>query len=553
MTTTTTPPAPTRPAARNTHPLAGTGTLIHFILRRDRVRLPVWIGSLSFITVALIAALPDIYLDAADRQVRAELMTNPGTRAISGPGYGLDDYTFGAMVANEYLSWVAIFVALMSILLMVRHTRAEEETGRAELVRSYVVGRHAQTTAALVVISAASLLVGLLIALGTGSLGLESIDWSGSLLFGAALASIGVVFAAITAVTAQVNEHARGAAGLAGTAFGVAYLLRAAGDMSEPGGGTVSWLSPVGWAQQTRVYVDDRWWPLLLSAALTVVAVALAYRLSTRRDVGAGLVRSRPGAPTAPATLSSTLGLAWRLHRASVMWWGAALLIFGLGYGSLVSEVESFVEEFSAMESMVEVIGGDTVIETFLAMIVSLMAIAAAVFATLTVLRLRSEESAGRAEPVLATATSRMRWVASHLAVAALGSAVILLLGGAGLGVTVSATLGDATVLPDLLGAAAAYLPAVWLTAAFGVALFGAVPRASVLVWLVIAYAAVIGSFAAILDLPDWTLDLSPFGHIPALPAVDMNWTPVAVLTLIAAVLTLIGLVGFRSRDLETK
>ena len=553
MTTTTTPPAPTRPAARKSHPLTGTGTLIRFMLRRDRVRLPVWIGSLSLITVGLIAALPDIYLDAADRQVRAELMTNPGTRAVSGPGYGLDDYTFGAMVANEYLSWIAIFVALMSILLMVRHTRTEEETGRAELVRSNVVGRHAQTTAALVVIGGASLLVGLLIALGTGSLGLESIGWSGSWLFGAALASIGVVFAAITAVTAQVNEHARGAAGLSGAAFGVAFLLRAAGDMSEPGGGAASWFSPIGWAQQTRVYVDDRWWPLLLPAALTVVAVAFAYGLSTRRDVGAGLVQSRPGAPTAPATLSSPLGLAWRLHRASVMWWGLALLIFGLGYGSLVSEVESFVEEFSAMENMLEVIGGDTVIDTFLAMIVSLMAIATAVFATLTVLRLRSEESAGRAEPVLATAISRMRWVASHLAVAALGSAVILLLGGAGLGLTVSATLGDAGVLPDLLGAAVAYLPAVWLTAAFGVALFGAVPRASVLVWIVIAYAAVIGSFAAILDLPDWTLDLSPFGHIPALPAVDMNWTPVVVLTVIAAVLATIGLVGFRRRDLETK
>jgi ABC-2 type transport system permease protein len=251
--------------------------------------------------------------------------------------------------------------------------------------------------------------------------------------------------------------------------------------------------------------------------------------------------------------LSSAPGLAWRLHRASVMWWSVALLAFGLGYGTLVSEVESFAEEFSAMQDFLDVIGGEVVIDTFLAMIVSLMSVAVAVFAVLTVLRLRSEESAGRAEPVLATATSRMRWVASHLTVAVVGSAVVLLLGGLGLGITASAALDDPAVLPRLLGAALAYLPAVWLTAGLGVALFGVVPRASVLVWLVIVYAGVIGSFAAILDLPDWTLNLTPFGHIPALPAVAMDWTPVLTLTAIAAGLVALGLTGFRRRDLETK
>ena len=28
-------------------------------------------------------------------------MTNPAAVMLSGPGYGLDDYTLGAMVANE--------------------------------------------------------------------------------------------------------------------------------------------------------------------------------------------------------------------------------------------------------------------------------------------------------------------------------------------------------------------------------------------------------------------------------------------------------------------
>lgn len=551
--TTTTATAPARTAAPGGRSrLAGTGTLIRFILRRDRVRLPVWIVAITLFTYGSVASLPTIYLDESDLQARADLMTNPGLRVVSGPGYGLDDYTFGAMIAQEYLSWVAIFVALMSILLMVRHTRAEEETGRAELVRAAVVGRHASLTAAVTVVGGASIVLGAVLALSVGSLGLDDVPWGSSLLFGAATASVGLVFTAVTAVTVQVNEHARAAGGLAGAAFGLAFLLRAAGDMTEIGGGPLSWLSPVGWAQQTRAYVDDRWWPLLLSVALSAVLLAAAYWLSVRRDVGAGLVQTRPGAASAGRLLSGPLGLAWRLHRTSVMWWTLALVGFASGYGTLVGEVETFVEDFSAAQDMLDFVGGDSFLNAFLASIISLAAVLTAVFAVLTALRPRSEETSGRAEPVLATATSRTRWLGSHVAVAVVGSAVILGLAGLGIGLTASATL-DQDVVPDLLGAALAYLPAVWVTAGLAVALYGLVPRATLLVWLVIAYAGLIGSFAAILGLPDWTLDLSPFGHVPALPAVEMAWTPVVVLTAIAVGLIALGLYGFRQRDLETK
>ncbi|MFP3913229.1 MAG: ABC transporter permease, partial [Actinomycetota bacterium] len=316
----------TRLAFGGSHsPLTGTVPLVRFMVRRDRIRLPVWILSIVLFTLASVAALPDIYPSEAERQARSALMENPGTRAISGPGYGLDDYTFGAMVSHELLSWIAIFAALMGIFTVVRNTRTEEETGRAELVQSSRVGRHATTTAALVVAVAASALLGALLASGLASLGVEGIGWESSVLFGAAVASIGVVFAAVAAATVQVNEHSRGANGLAGAAFASAYLLRAGGDMTEVGGGIASWLSPIGWAQQTRVYVADRWWPLLLSLALSGILVGVAYSLSTRRDVGAGLFESRPGPAHAPGSLSSALGLAWRLQRIGMLWWGLAL------------------------------------------------------------------------------------------------------------------------------------------------------------------------------------------------------------------------------------
>lgn len=279
----------------------------------------------------------------------------------------------------------------------------------------------------------------------------------------------------------------------------------------------------------------------------------VALRLSARRDFGAGLVRPRPGPATRSRLLSTPLGLAWRLHRTSVRWWGVAMLAFGLGYGGLAGEVERFAGELSGtVKEWLEGIGGASLVDSWLAVIASLVGVTVAIFAVLAVLRPRSEENAGRAEPVLAAAVSRTGWVGSHLAVALGGGALLLLLSGLGLGITASAALGDAGVLPRMVGATLAYLPAVWLTVGLGVALFGLVPRATLLVWVVIAYSALIGTFASLMGLPDWTVDLSPFGHVPLLPAVDVRWTPLAVLTAIAAGLTVIGLYGFRRRDLAT-
>lgn len=550
MTATLTPTSDRAPASSGSV-LTGAGTLVRFMLRRDRVRLPAWIVGITLFTLASVAALPDLYPSAADRQARATLMENPGTRAIGGPGYGLDDYTLGAMIAHEFVSFIAIFVALMSIFVVVRHTRLEEETGRAELVRSSRVGRHATTTAALSVAFGANLVLGALMAVSIGSLGLESVGWGGSLLLGAGLAAIGVVFAAVAAVTVQLNEHARGASALAGAALALAYTLRAAGDMAEPGGNVLSWLSPIGWAQQTRVYVDDRWWPLALALGLTLVLVVSAYRLSTRRDVGASLVQTRPGPGHAHDNLATPLGLAWRLHRASVAWWGIAVSLFAFGYGTLASEVERFVSEMSVIQDAVTDIGG-TIIDAWLAIIILVFAVLAVVFAVLAVGRARSEESSGRAEPVLATGVSRSRWLSSHLVIALAGSAALMALTGLGLGISAASTLGDSALIGRILGATLAHVPAIWFVTGIAVVLFGLASRAMSLVWIVVGYAGLVGWLGQLLRFPAWAIDLSPLGHTPLLPAEEVRWPPLVVLSLLTIALLVAGFAAFRRRDMAT-
>ena len=542
--------ATTVAAATSGSALTGTAALARFMLRQDRIRIAAWILSLTVFTVGAAASFPQNYPTAADRQTIAATMDTPASIAMLGVNYGgVDGYTYGAMVSHQMLAFSTIVVGLMSVLLLVRHTRTEEATGRAELVRGNVVGRHAATTAALIVVAVANVLLAALMAVGLGASGIDTVTWAGSLLFGTAHAAVGLVFASIAAVAVQVTEHPRGASGMAIAAIGLAYGLRAIGDIGD---GTLSWLSPVGWAQATQVYVNDRWWPLLVAVAATILLVAVAFALSTRRDVGAGLRAPRPGTPAASNALANPLGFALRLHRANLIGWAVAMFVLGTMYGSVLADAEQMLGSNEAMTELLAAIGGANVAETFAALITTIMAIFAAIYAVIAAQRMRSEETAGRAEPVLATGLSRTRWVASHLAIAMIGSAVVLLAGALGLGLAGAAATEDASLLPRLLGAALAYAPALWVAIAAVAALYGLLPRASALAWVIVGYSFIVTYLGAILQFPDWMNDLSPFGHIPQLPVDELTLTPLFVLTAITAGLIAVGLATFRHRDLQS-
>jgi ABC-2 type transport system permease protein len=546
MTTTTTRPAVVTHDRGST--LTGAGALVRFILRRDRVRIPVWLAALTITSVATAQSFRDLYGDDADRAQVAETMGTPAGLAMTGPAHYLENYTLGAMMSHQMLGFMAIMVGLMSVLQLVRHTRAEEETGRAELVRANVVGRHAHLVAALTVVAAVNVVLALLIAAGLGGLGMDGITWSGALLYGAGHAAAGLVFVAVAAVTVQITEHARGAAGLALAVVGVAYVLRAAGDVGDNG---LSWLSPIGWVQATWAFLENRWWPLLPALALAAVLVAVAFTLGTRRDVGAGLRQPRPGAAAASNALAHPVGFALRLHRGLMSGFGIAMLLLGITYGSILGEAEGMLAGIEVFQDAIAGIGGASIAESFASMVMVIMAIIASVYVVMAMLRPRAEENAGRAAPVLATALSRVRWLGSHLVVVMIGSVVMLLAAGLGIGLSGASSTGDSSMVGSLLGAALAYLPALWVTAGVVVVLVGLVPRAAALAWVVPLYAFLVGYLGQILQFPGWMNNLSPFGHVPQLPADDLDLLPLVLLTALAAALTIGGLLAFRAREVE--
>jgi ABC-2 type transport system permease protein len=525
--------------------LAGTGTLIRFILRRDRFRLIVWIGAVVGLMVSFAATSVDLFPTPESLQARAAVMDSPIGVAFSGPRIGLDNYTYGAYLSNEYVGFLAVTLALMSVFLIVRNTRLEEQTGRSELVRANAVGRHAPATAALTVLVGAQLLIGILLALllpGTG-LGLSV---EGSWLFSAAVVSVGIGFAALTLLIAEISSHSRMAVGFAATAVGIAYMIRALGDIQDS---ALSMVSPIGWAQATSPFVDDVWWPPLLGIAFMVVAVWGAFILATRRDFGEGIVASRAGPREASPSLGRPLGLAWRLQRGLLIGWGVGMFILAATYGGLVREVETFAGENPFIEEALAAIGGGSLSESWASMLGFMMMALVASFAVQATLRLRAEETGQRADQVLATPVERWRWMGSHLLIAALGSALIALLVGFGFGLSAGSATSDWSWIGAMILATMSHLPSVVFVAGFAVALFGLLPRLTYLAWVLITIVW-IGWLGVIVGLPEWISNLSPFGHEALVPADDLNVASFIVISAIAVGLVIAGFFGFQRRDI---
>jgi len=534
-------------------PLANTGALARLAFRRDRIMLPAWVYVITAAIASNSYSLNKLYPSAA---ARADLAASGGRNPALVFLYGrLWGDSLGAVSAWRYGVWAAIFAALMSVFLVVRHTRADEEAGRLELVGSAAVGRLAALTAGLLVALAANMVLAVLLVVVLVVLGLPV---AGSVAFALAITTCGVAFAAVAALAAQLAAGARAARGIAIGVLGAAYLLRAVGDASGAGGVSwLTWLSPLGWTELTRPYTSDRWWVLALPLALTAAATAGAYVLAVLRDHGAGLLPDRPGAAAASAWLRSSFGLAWRLQRGTLYGWAAGFAFTFAASGAAAKGIGSLLGGSSQLRNAFTRLGGQAgITDAYLAAIMSLAGLAAAAYATSAVLRLRAEETGGQAEPLLATAIGRTRWGLSHIAVAVAGTAILLAVAGVAAGLGYGLRTGSAgPEVARLLGAGLAQLPASLAVAGAAVVLFGLAPRASVAgAWTVVGVLVLIALFGQVLRLSQPILDVSPFTHVPKLPgaAVTVHTTgaPLLWLSLVVVALVATGLAGLHRRDI---
>lgn len=526
---------------------AGTGALLRLALRRDRFLIPLCVIGLVALAGGSAKSTVDLYQGQDAVDAARALLASPAIVAMYGPVANPDNPDSFAVFKTLLLG--GVFVALLAFVLVRRHTRTEEEAGRTELVGAGAVGRRAPLTAAVLLASLTVLLTAVLAALSLVGTGLGA---AGSIAFGVAWAGIGLTFTGVTAVAAQLTTTTRGAGAWALGALGLAYVLRAVGDTSTGAASALTWVSPLGWAQKIEVFGANRLVVGLIPLAAFVVLVGAAFALQERRDVGAGLLPSRPGPARAAASLRSPLALAWRLQRATLLGWAVAYTALGVVLGGVASSVGTIATS-PQMQDLLHKLGGNagSLTDTFISTEVQFLSIGAAAYGISAGLRLRSEESDLHTEQVLATSTPRRAVLGSHCVIALLGSALLMVLLGVTLAAgTASQSGGFGAALGHLLPSALATIPAVWVCVGLALAIFGSAPKIVYAAWALLAAFVVVGEFGSLFNLPERVMDVSPFVHAVVAPGGSVTATPLLVLVALAAALLAAAGVTFRRRDI---
>ncbi len=525
--------------------MTGMGAFLRAFARRDRWMVLSFVVGITILYWSQAPSVDGIYTTRkAFEEAAAMMESNPAFIAMTGPARALD--TTGGQVAWQSTAFGAVVAGLMSMFLIGRHTRAEEESGRDELLRAGAVSRRTPMTAALVVTAVANVLVGIGVAASLVAYGLAV---PGALSLGIGVIWTGLAFGAVALLATQLTSSTRAAYGITGSVIGVSYGLRAVGDVS---GGGLSWLSPIGWYQGMHAYSGERWWPLLLLVAFTALVTVAAYAAFDRRDFGDGVWPSRPGPANAGPNLRSALGLSWTLQRGSLVGWASGMLLGGVALGSIGDDVKSLLGDSELSQDMF-IGGAGALVDSFYATAALMLALIASAYTVSNALRPRTEEDEGRLEALVATAMPRSRWWLGNTLITASGSVVMLAAAGAGLGLGFAFTTGEWDRFGDLFGSTLLLFPGLVVLGGFTGLLVGARPKWSVLGWLVLLFCAVVLMFGQVLRFPSWVIDLSPFSHLGRFPAEPVSWGPLAVVLLAGLSLGAAGLVAFQRRDLISR
>lgn len=523
--------------------ITGTATLLPVTAKANVRSIAPWIAGVTALSVSSILAYRLIFPDAADRQALSfAIGANPALSLIFGPARNL-------MTNDGFNAWRsgalgAFFTGLMAILTVVATSRADEDSGRAELLASGVLGRQARLAVAVALTCAASVALGVICFLLTIAVGGAVVP---SALLASTFTASGLMFTGVATVAVQLGADARSAGSIAIAVLGICFVVRGFID-SVDAPSWASWATPFGWLEHVRPSTDENPWPLLLALALAAVLIGVGFALDMRRDFGAGIVPPRPGPARAGAT-ASIRGLALRLNRASLITWFVAFAGLGVVFGYLATSVTDLLRSNAALSEVLAAGGGRLPNPTFafLVTILQLIGLITAVAGVQVVNRILFEENEVRVEPLLAAAVRRPAYLASNVVLAYLAAAVYLVVAATVIGVVASES---GVAIGDVVAQAALTIPAVWTLIAVAAAAAGARPEVRMAGWLAIIATFGLTILGPTFKLPGWALSISPLHHVPNVTAAHQQWTGLAIVGGIFLLFNVVAFAGYRRRDI---
>src|SRR5699024_1808462 len=492
-------------------------TLFVLYLKRDWKKIIVWILGLGLFSAAFVPAFKEI-AKGQGLLGMYETLQNPAMISMVGPTpvETASDYTLGAMYAQEMLLFCGLFAMIIAVLHVVSHTRKEEDLGLSELVRSFQIGRQANSLAAIVETIFINVLLAFFIGGVMMSFGADTISAEGSFLFGASVGIAGIIGAGIALVMAQIMPTSSAATGSALGVIGLLYIVRAGTDVSNV---DLSIFNPLGWTYLTYPFTENNWILLIFALIFSVIMVIIAFVLEGGRDMGAGYLPEREGQESAKKSLLSVRGLFIKINKGVMIGWLIAFVVMGAAYGSIYGDMQTFLESNEMMEQMFSR-SGVSIEESFTGTIMMVMIGLVSILPIAVVNKLFSEESRLHLSQLYATKVTRSRfyWTTIGLAIVA-GLAGILLAAG-GLGGTAITDMGDSQsmYIIDFLAAGYNFLPSVLFIIGRAAITLGWAPKLGKVVYVYLGYSIVLNYFGGILVLPEWFSKTAIQSWIPQMP-----------------------------------
>jgi ABC-2 type transport system permease protein len=501
----------------------------------------MWVVAMGAIVGTVGVAFNRLYPTLTSRRALLSLADSPVLRSILGPLLGPE--TTGGLVAWRMGSILVVILGLATTFLVVRHTRAEEQHGRGDLVAAAPVGRGAPVLAALV--DAAALDAAAAVAMTLALLALSQ-NAGNAVLFACAVAASAWCFGAVAAIASQFAATSKAANGVAASVIAVAFLLRALGELYAS---WLVWLSPLGWVGRAQPFATAKPAVLALPLCLGVVAGAAAVWIAADRERGRGLRRERP--PVSHPMGGTPRSLAWRLERTAIVVTLGGAGAYSIVVGSIVGLFNTFAHSSPTFLQAIERLGGTHVLEdAFTTTMAIFGGVAMAAWAVSLVLRLHTEEEAGRVQLLVGSGAPRVNVFDGYGATAIAAGVAGTLLCGLGLGIGRAIADHKASSLLKGIAAGAVVEPAMLVLVAFALLAVGLSERSAAVAWGAIVWCAVVSVLGSFLGLPQFFLDLSPFTHVPALPLHGTWWVPMITLTFAAVVGVALGRAAYGRRPI---
>lgn len=524
--------------------------LTRFSFKRDWLKLSIWGVALIGLFVGVAAKFTGLYgsksaIDQIIKTLKTPAMVSLFGKMPAGP------YTSADVFASEMTVFMAIVAAVMNFYFIIHNTRGEEESGILEMIQAHSVGRLSNLAAALLESFIFNLVIGLIYAFGLQFANLTGTDLNGNFLLGLGLGFAGFMFACVAAVISQLTDNVRTATIFSYLVFGIMYIGRMITDVTQP---KYTWFIPMGWVEKFSTYKDNNWLPVYLMLILSVVLVLLAFYLNSHRDIGSGLIATRPGRASASMFLRGPISLFWRLNRTSILVWFFGIMILGATYGSIFNTIGDILKTNPMLKQLLDTkainAANVLIIKEFVAVLMIVFAVLALIPGISLINYLKTGESKGYLEIIHATQTSRFKLFFSIFGLAALTSIAVLFAGVYGLYTGGNAVMDHHLAMSIFMRGFYGYLAPLLIMLGISAFLIGWLPKLVVINYGYLVLSFFIQYFGKLLKLPDWTEKLTPFGFINHVPVKNFDPATFWWQILIAILLVIVGYIGYRRRDL---